>query len=385
MQRHLYTADHDEFRSVVREFVDREVVDNIERWEDERLIERDVWLAAGKQGLLGLTAPVEHGGAGQFRDYRFRNVVLEELARVHATSLASSFSLQDDIAIPYLASIGTAEQKQRWLPSMIAGETIGAIAMTEPGTGSDLRGIRTSGTRVDGGWVVNGAKTFITNGIHADLVITVVRTDPDGGSRGFSLMVVERGMAGFSRGRKLKKVGLHGQDTAELVFEDVFVPDENVLGEIGGGFGQLVHHLPLERLSIAAHAVAAASSVLASTLEYVDSRTAFGQPVADFQNTRFQLADVTTEIDVTRAYVDAAILAWNADELTVVDAAKAKMWATEMQNRVVDRCLQLHGGYGYMLEYPVGRAYQDARIQRIFGGTNEIMRQIIGQDLFGRR
>ncbi|KRB77777.1 acyl-CoA dehydrogenase [Nocardioides sp. Root190] len=385
MKRHLYNADHDEFRSIVREFVDREVVENIERWEDERLIDRDVWLAAGKQGLLGLGAPVEYGGAGQFRDYRFRNVVLEELARVHATSLSSSFSLQDDIAIPYIASIGSDEQKQRWLPPMIAGETIGAIAMTEPGTGSDLRGIRTSGTRVDGGWVVNGAKTFITNGIHADLVIAVVRTDPDGGSRGFSLMVIERGMTGFSRGRKLKKVGLHGQDTAELVFEDVFVPDENVLGDIGGGFGQLVHHLPLERLSIAAHAVAAASSVLTSTVQYTDSRTAFGQPVADFQNTRFQLADVVTEIDVTRAFVDAAILAWNADELTVVDAAKAKMWASEMQNRVVDRCLQLHGGYGYMIEYPVGRAYQDARIQRIFGGTNEIMRQIIGQDLFGRR
>lgn len=385
MKRHLYNADHDEFRSVVREFVDREVVDHIERWEEERLIDRDVWLAAGKQGLLGLSAPVEYGGADQFRDYRFRNVVLEELARVHATSLASSFSLQDDIAIPYIASIGTDEQKQRWLPAMVAGEVIGAIAMTEPGTGSDLRGIRTSGTRVDGGWVVNGAKTFITNGIHADLVVTVVRTDPEGGSRGFSLMVVERGMTGFSRGRKLKKVGLHGQDTAELVFEDVFVPDENVLGEIGGGFGQLVHHLPLERLSIAAHAVAAATAVLQSTLEYTDSRVAFGQPVADFQNTRFVLADVATEIDVTRAFVDASILAWNAAELTVVDAAKAKLWASEMQNRVVDRCLQLHGGYGYMLEYPVGRAYQDARIQRIFGGTNEIMRQIIGQDLVGRR
>ncbi len=385
MKRTLYTSDHDEFRSVVREFVEREVVDNIERWEDQRLIDRDVWLAAGKQGILGLTAPVEHGGAGQFRDYRFRNVVLEEMARVHATSLSSSFSLQDDIAIPYVASIGDDEQKARWLPRMIAGELIGAIAMTEPGTGSDLRGIRTSGARVDGGWVVNGAKTFITNGIQSDLVITVVRTDPDGGSRGFTLMVVEREMAGFSRGRKLKKVGLHGQDTAELVFEDVFVPDANVLGEVGGGFGQLVHHLPLERLSIAAHAVAASTSVLDATLAYTDSRIAFGQPVADFQNSRFVLADVATEIDVTRAYVDQAILAWNDAELSVVDAAKAKLFASEMQNRVVDRCLQLHGGYGYMLEYPVGRAFQDARIQRIFGGANEVMRQIIGRDLVGRR
>ncbi|MDQ6523451.1 acyl-CoA dehydrogenase family protein [Nocardioides sp. LHD-245] len=385
MKRSLYTADHEEFRSVVREFVDREVVDNIERWEEERLIDRDVWLAAGKQGILGLPAPVEYGGAGQFRDYRFRNVVLEELARVHATSLASSFSLQDDIAIPYLTSLGNDEQKARWLPRLVAGELIGAIAMTEPGTGSDLRGIRTSGARVDGGWVVSGAKTFITNGIHSDLVITVVRTDPEGGSRGFTLMVVERDMPGFSRGRKLNKVGLHGQDTAELVFEDVFVPDANVLGEIGGGFGQLVHHLPLERLSIAAAAVAGSTAILQSTVEYVDDRVAFGQPIADFQNTRFVLADVATEIDVTRAFVDQAIRSWNAEELTVVDAAKAKLWASEMQGRVVDRCLQLHGGYGFMLEYPVGRAYQDARIQRIFGGANEIMRQIIGQDLFGRR
>jgi alkylation response protein AidB-like acyl-CoA dehydrogenase len=385
MKRHLYTADHEAFRQVVKEFVEREVVGNVERWDQQRLIDRDVWQAAGKQGVLGLSVDEEYGGAGQRRDYRFRNVLLEELAKVHATSLASSFSLQDDIAMPYISSLGTPEQKQRWLPAMAAGELIGAIAMTEPGTGSDLRGIRTSGRKVDGGWVVNGTKTFITNGIQSDLVITVVRTDPDGGSRGFSLLVVERGMDGFSRGRKLDKVGLHAQDTAELIFEDVFVPEDNLLGELGAGFGQLVHHLPLERLSIAAHAVAVADSILASTIAYVDERVAFGQPIADFQNTRFELADVATEVAVTRAFVDQAILAFNDDDLTVVDAAKAKLWASEMQNRVIDRCLQLHGGYGYMLEYPVGRAFQDARIQRIFGGTNEIMKQIIGRDLFGRR
>ncbi|MET7399940.1 acyl-CoA dehydrogenase family protein [Dactylosporangium sp. NPDC005572] len=385
MKRHLYTADHEQFREVVREFVARAVAGNLQRWDRDRLIDRDVWLAAGKQGVIGLSAPEEYGGAGQHGDYRYRNIVLEEFAKVHATALASSFSLQDDIAIPYVTALGTAAQKRRWLPPMASGERIGGIAMTEPGTGSDLRGVRTSGRKVDGGWVVNGAKTFITSGINADLVITVVRTAPEGGSRGFSLLVVERDMPGFTRGRKLDKVGLHAQDTAELFYDDVFVPDENVLGELGGGLKQLAGLLPLERLSIAAHAVAVATAVLADTLAYTNERHAFGQPIADFQNTRFELASMATEIDVTRAFVDQAILAHGEGELSVVDAAKAKLFASEMQNRVIDRCLQLHGGYGYMLEYPVGRAFQDARIQRIFGGANEIMKEIIGRDLVGRR
>lgn len=384
MKRRLYEPDHEAFRESVREFVATEVTPNLEKWDDQRLIDREVWLAAGKQGIIGLPAPAEYGGGGT-SDYRFRNVVLEELARVHATSVASSFSLQDDITIPYVAKLGTAEQRAKWLPGMCSGEIITAIAMTEPSTGSDLRAIRTSAQKVDGGWLVNGSKTFITSGIQSDLVITVARTDPAGGSRGFSLLVVDRDMAGFSRGRKLDKIGLHAQDTAELFFDDVFVPEENLLGELGGGFGQLVDNLPLERLSIAAHAIAVSDSILASTLEYTTMRTAFGQPVADFQNSRFELAEIATELDVTRAFVDQAILANNAGELTVVDAAKAKWWASDVQNRVIDRCLQLHGGYGYMLEYPVARAFQDARIQRIFGGTNEIMKQIIGRDLVGRK
>lgn len=384
MIRRLYTDDHQAFRDTVREFVRREVAENIDRWEEERLIGRETWLAAGQHGLIGLSAPEEFG-AGQAKDYRFRNVVMEELNSVGATSLASSFSLQDDIVIPYLDGLGTEEQKARWLPRMASGELIGAIAMTEPGTGSDLRGIKSTGMKVDGGWIVNGSKTFITSGIHADLVIVVVRTDPTGGSRSFSLLVVERGFEGFERGRKLKKIGLHGQDTAELSFTDVFVPEENLLGEVGGGFGQLVSKLPLERLSIAAQAIASADSVFKQTVEYTDNRRAFGQPVADFQNTRFELAQMSTELDVTRNFVDQAILAFNAGELTVVDAAKAKLWASEVQNRVIDRCLQLHGGYGYMIEYPVARAFQDARIQRIFGGTSEIMREIIGRDIVGRR
>jgi alkylation response protein AidB-like acyl-CoA dehydrogenase len=383
VKRDLYDEDHEAFREVVREFVAREVTPNIERWEEQRLIDRDVWLAAGKQGILGLTAPEHLGGAAG--DYRYRMVVHEELGKAFASSLASSFSLQDDILIPYVVELGNEEQQQRWLPQMIAGELIMAVAMTEPGTGSDLQGIRTSATKVDGGWVVNGSKTFITSGIQSDVVITVCRTDPDGGPRGFTLLAVERDFEGFSRGRKLKKVGLHGQDTAELSFEDVFVPDANVLGEVGGGFGQLKHMLPLERLSIAAWAVGITSAVLAETVQYTKDRTAFGQPIVDFQNTRFELAEMTTELNVTRSFVDSAIKAYNAGELTDVDAAQAKYWATEVQNRVVDRCVQLHGGYGFMLEYPVGRAYQDSRVQRIFGGTNEIMKHIIGRSIAAGR
>lgn len=384
MQRGLYDSDHEAFRDTVRTYVQREVVPHIQTWEDDRLVSKDAWLAAGKQGVVGLSGPEDCGGAG-LSDYRYRNVVMEELAKVGANSLSSSFSLQDDILIPYVAALATDDQRARWLTPMCSGETIAAIAMTEPGTGSDLKGIRTTGTKVEGGWRVSGSKTFITSGILSDIVVVVTRTSPEGGSDGFSLLVVERDMPGFSRGRKLKKMGLQGQDTAELFFEDVFVPEANLLGTEGGGFRQLMHHLPLERLSIAANAIASADAALSWTVDYVQQRSAFGQPIADFQNTRFVLADVATELDVTRAYVDKAILAYNAGDLSAVDAAKAKVWATEVQGRAVDRLLQLFGGYGYMLEYPIARAYQDARVQRIYGGTSEIMKQIISRDLIGRR
>jgi alkylation response protein AidB-like acyl-CoA dehydrogenase len=384
VQRGLYTQEHESFRQTVRTYVEREVLPHLEEWDAQRLISREAWLAAGRQGIVGLSGPAECGGGGM-TDYRFRCVVQEELARVGAASLQSSFALHDDIVIPYFTSLATPEQRRRWLVGMCAGEKIAAIAMTEPGAGSDLRGIRTTAQRVADGWLINGAKTFITSGYQADLVVVVARTGDGNGSDDFSLLVVESGTPGFSRGRKLDKIGLAAQDTAELFFDNVLVPAENLLGTEGGGLRQLMHHLPLERLSIAVTAIAAADAALAWTLDYVQQREAFGQPIADFQNTRFVLAEVATELDVTRAYIDKAVLAVGEGTLTAVEAAKAKLWATEVQGRVIDRLLQLYGGYGYMNEYPIARAYRDARVQRIFGGTSEIMKLIIGRDLVGRR
>jgi alkylation response protein AidB-like acyl-CoA dehydrogenase len=384
VRRTLYDPDHEAFRDVVRQFVEREVVPSQQRWDDNHLIDRDTWLAAGKQGIIGTWVPEEYGGGG-IRDYRYRCVVMEELAAVAAGSLASGIALQDDIALPYLLDLGTAEQKERWLPPMVAGERIGAIAMTEPGAGSDLQGIRTSAQRDGDDWILNGSKTFITNGINADLVIVVARTDPSAGSRGFSLLVVERGMKGFERGRHLQKIGLQAQDTAELSFQDVRVPSSNVLGQLGGGFTHLMERLPLERLSIAVQALTAARAALNWTVDYTKERSAFGKPIASFQNAAFEMADMSSELDVLQAYLDASVLAFNAGELTAIDAAKGKLRATELQKRVVDRCLQLFGGYGYMLEYPIARAYVDARIQTIYGGTSEIMKTIIARDLTGLR
>jgi long-chain-acyl-CoA dehydrogenase len=384
VRRNFYEPDHEAFREVVQAFIKREVEPNNEKWEEQRSVDRQAWLAAGQQSLIGLGIPEEYDGGGT-TDFRFRCVVMEEFARAGATSISSGFGLQDDIAIPYIVDLGTDEQKSRWLPKMASGECIGAIAMTEPGAGSDLQGIRTTAVRDGDEWVVNGAKTFITNGINSDLVIAVARTDPNAGSRGISLLVVERGMPGFSRGRKLDKIGLHGQDTAELFFDDVRVPATNLLGREGGGFVHLMERLPRERMSIAFMGLASARAALGWTVEYTANRTAFGQPIAAFQNTQFELASMVTEVDVLEAYVDKAVLALNAGELTVVDAAKAKLWATDVQNRVLDRCLQLFGGYGYMSEYPIARAFTDARVQKIYGGTSEIMKTIIARDITGLR
>ncbi len=379
----FYTADLEHYRASVREFVRREIEPNYLAWEEDRLVDRFAWLAAGKNGIIGLSVPEEFGGGGE-PDYRYQMVVTEELAAVGATSYSISIGLQDDVILPYIAELSTAEQKQRWLPGMVSGELIGAIAVTEPGAGSDLQGIRTAAVRDGDGWVLNGSKTFITNGIHADLVIVFARTDPDSGSRGYSLFVVKRDDPGFSRGRKLDKVGIPGQDTAELFFENVRVGPENVLGEIGQGLIYLMQRLPRERMMLAVQGIAGAEAALSWTRDYVFDRTAFGKPIGDLQATRFELADLETEVDVSRAFVQNAALGLNQGTLTAAEASKAKLWATEMQVRVTSRCLQLFGGYGYMNEYPIARAYRDCRVQTIYGGTSQIMKEIIGRDIAGR-
>lgn len=380
MRRSIFTEDHEAYRETVREYLAREIIPHYEKWEDERLIDRSAWLAAGKAGVVGLSVPEEFGGPGE-PDYRYRYVVAEEIARTGTTSFGTGLGTQDDITIPYICDLGTQEQKERWLPGMASGELICAIAMTEPDTGSDLQGIKTSAVRDGDDWVVNGQKTFITSGIHADLVIVAARTDASAGSHGYSLFVVERGMHGFSRGRKLKKVGLAGQDTAELTFVNVRVPAANLLGTEGRGLVHLMERLPRERLSIGVSAIASARAAYEWARNYVFERQAFGQAIGDLQNTRFVLAELLTEIDVTQTYIDNAVLALNEGELTAVEAAQAKWWASELQKRVVDRCVQLHGGYGYMMEYPIARAFVDSRIQTIYGGTTEIMKEIIGRNI----
>ncbi len=378
MRRTLFDDEHEDFRASWRTFLEREVAPHYDRWERERLVPHDVFEKAGGYGFLGMAVPEEHGGAG-VDDFRFNAVLSEEAQRAGLGSVHLGMSVHSDICLPYFLSYATEEQKQRWLPGLVSGELIAAIAMTEPGTGSDLAGIATSAVRKDGEYVVNGAKTFITNGINADLVVTAVRTDRGERHRGLSLLVVERGTPGFERGRNLEKIGTHAQDTAELFFDDARVPAENLLGNEGEGFAYLVSNLPQERLSIAVAAVAAADAALGWTVEYVRDRKAFGTPIGSFQNTRFELAEMRTEVDVGQAYVDRCVEALNAGELTAEDAAGAKWWCTELQGRVVDRCLQLHGGYGYMLEYPIARAYADARVTRIYGGSNEIMKEIVGR------
>lgn len=375
MESDLFETDHEEFREVVREFVAREVQPNLERWDEQREIDRETWLAAGRQGLLGLAVPEEYGGPGE-TDYRYRMILQLEIARVGASSLQSGFSTNDDIVLNYLLRHATPEQAKRWLPGFVTGETIGAIAMTEPGAGSDLRGITTSAVPDGDGWLINGAKTFITSGILADLVIVFARTGDS-----FSLFVVEDGTPGFTRGRKLDKVGLRAQDTAELSFDQVHVPADNLLGEVGQGLAYLKQSLPLERLGIAIAGQASADAVLDWTVEYVKERTAFGRRIADFQVPAHKLAHLRTAVEVSRAYIDRCVREWNAGTLSPVDAAKAKAWATDLQHEVIDAGVQLHGGYGYMLEYPVARAFVDARVQRIYGGANEIMTDIVAKDL----
>jgi alkylation response protein AidB-like acyl-CoA dehydrogenase len=378
VQSALYEAEHDAFRAMVRDFLAKEVVPHHAAWEEAGQVDRSVWLKAGEQGLLGMDVAEEFGGGG-VTDFRYNAVLAAEVTRVGASGLG--FTLHNDVVAPYLIKLATDEQKARWLPRFVSGELITAIAMSEPGAGSDLQGLTTTARRDGDEWVLNGSKTFITNGILADLVIVVARTDPDAGARGFSLLVVERGMAGFERGRKLDKIGMKAQDTAELFFTDVRVPAANLLGTEGQGFFHLMNNLPQERLSIAAVAVAASRIVLDLTVDYCKSRTAFGRPIGKFQNTRFELAEMHTEVTIAETYLEKAIGEHNAGRFTVEDAAMAKWWTTELQKRVVDRCLQLHGGYGYMLEYPVAKAFLDSRVQTIYGGTTEIMKEIVGRSL----
>ena len=380
MRTDLFSEDHELFRESVRAFVGKYVEPHMQRWDSERLIDRDTWRAAGAQGLLGLSVPEEFGGPGE-TDYRFRVVIQEEIARVGASALQSGFSTNDDIVLNYLLRHADDDQRRRWLPGFVTGETIGAIAMSEPGAGSDLRGIGTTAVRDGDHWVINGSKTFITSGILADLVIVFAKTDPTAGSQGFSLFVVEDGTPGFSRGRKLDKVGLHAQDTAELFFDNVRVSDKELLGELGGGFTYLMQSLPLERLGIGIAGQVSAEAVFDWTMAYVKEREAFGKPIGRFQGLGFTLAELAAGIEVSRAYIDRCVREHNAGTLTAVDAAKAKLWATELQDKVIDAGVQFHGGYGYMMEYPVAKAFIDARVQRIYGGTNEIMKEIIHRDL----
>ncbi len=380
MRRTLYDADHEAFRDTVRTFLAKEVVPHAAEWDRAGIVPRELFAAAGAQGLLGMAVPEELGGGGA-PDFRFNAVLGEEVMRAGVAGPGAGLCLVNDVCLPYFLDLATDEQRARWLPGIVSGELIPAIAMTEPGAGSDLSAIATTAVRDGDEWVVDGAKTFITNGINADLVVTVVRTDPAQRHRGLSLLVLERGMPGFERGRNLDKLGQHAQDTAELSFTGVRVPAANLLGEEGRAFAHLVDRLPQERLGIAVGGVAGAAAALGWTLEHVRTRTAFGQPIGSFQNTRFRLAEVSTEVDVAQAFVDACVLALNDGALTAEDAAKAKWWCTELQGRALDTCLQLFGGYGYMTEYPIARAWADARVTRIYGGTTEIMKEVIGREL----
>jgi alkylation response protein AidB-like acyl-CoA dehydrogenase len=361
--------------------VQREITPNAEQWENDGIVPRDLFAKAGAAGFLGMAVPEELGGAG-VDDFRFNAVIDEELAWAGAVGSGLGFTLHNDVCLPYFLELCSPDQRSRWLPGLADGSLIAAIAMTEPNVGSDLAGIATRAEATgDGGYRLNGTKTFITNGINCDLVIVAARTDRESKHGGLSLFVVERDMDGFTRGRNLEKLGQHAQDTAELFFENVDVPAENILGEVGKGFAYLVRNLAQERMSLAVLAVAAADASVRWTVDYVRDRKAFGAPIGSFQNTRFELAECRTEVEVSRAFVDRCLTKLVEGSLGPEEAAMAKWWATDMQGRVIDRCLQLFGGYGYMREYPIANAWADARVMRIFGGTNEIMKEIIGRSM----
>ena len=379
MKRTIYDEDHEAFRASVKEFLDRQVVPNLEEHAAQKAIPREFWIEAGKQGFLGLEIPEEYGGS-EAGDYRFNAVLTEELAKVNM-ALPSCVGIHADIVAPYLVHLTTDEQKKRWLPGFCTGELLTAIGMTEPSGGSDLAALKTTAVRDGDYWVLNGSKTFITNGYSADLVIVAARTSPEKKARGITLFGVETDRPGFSRGRKLDKVGQDESDTAELFFEDLRVSDDDIIGELDGGFIHMMTFLPQERLGSAITNLAHAAQILDETLQYCKERKAFGQSIGHFQHNKFLLAELYTQVEVTQAYLDQCVLAHTRQELTPIDAAKAKWWSAQVQSEVLDHCVQLFGGYGYMNEYRVARAWRDARVTKIWAGTNEIMKELIGRDL----
>jgi alkylation response protein AidB-like acyl-CoA dehydrogenase len=375
--RTLFDEEHEALAESYERFIRKEAVPNREQWERDGIMPREFYTRAGAHGFLGLAVPEEYGGPG-VTDFRFNVVINEVTSRLGLAGLTAGIQLHNDVCLPYFLNYCTTEQRERWLPGLVTGELLSAIAMTEPGTGSDLAGIATTAIRQGDHYVVNGSKTFITSGINSDVIVTAVRTDP-ADARGISLLVVERDTPGFSRGRNLDKIGWHAQDTAELFFHEARVPAANLLGQEGQGLRYMAANLHQERLAIAVSAVAVSEAALQWTLDYVKGRKAFGRPIGSFQHSRFVLAEMRTEVEIARIFIDHCVHALNQKRLTAEQGAMAKWWTTELQGRVVDACLQLHGGYGYMSEYPIARAYADARVTRIFGGTNEIMKEIIGK------
>lgn len=378
----LSQQDRELFRDTFRKFLKNEVAPYYEQWEKDEIFPRELWHKLGQNGFLAVDVPEEYGGYGA--DFALSAIVIEEFSRHNYMALASSVSVHSDIVTPYIFHLGTEQQKQQWLPKMVSGEAVGAIAMTEPGAGSDLQGMRTSAVLKDGQYSINGQKTFITNGQHCDVIVVAAKTDPSAGARGITLFTVDTTLPGFERGRNLEKMGLHCGDTSELFFDNVTVAEADVLGGLGKGFANLMNELPRERLILAISAVMACEGMMESTIEYVNERKAFGMAVSQFQNTRFKLAELKTQVEVNKAYINQCTRQYEQGALSAVEASMAKLSSTELQSRVADECLQLFGGYGYMMEYGIARAYMDARIQRIYGGTSEIMKEIVARSLVGK-
>ncbi|HET8707621.1 MAG TPA: acyl-CoA dehydrogenase family protein [Pseudomonadales bacterium] len=382
MSAQLDPSELNAYRDTLVKFLENEVRPVFEQWERDGLMPREFWNVLGENGFLCVDIPEEYGGIGA--PYAYAPLAVQESSRAGFGSLATGISVHSEIVAPYIWHLGTEEQKQYWLPKMVTGEAIGAIAMTEPGAGSDLQGMRTTAVKDGNEYVINGSKTFITNGQHADVVVLAVKTDPAAGAKGVTLFLVDAKTPGFSRGRKLEKMGLHSQDTSELFFDNMRVPESAVLGQVGRGFIHLMEELPRERLTIAVQALGAAEGALAATVAYVTERKAFGAPISALQNTRFKIAEMKTEIALNAAFIKECMAKYENRELDVPTAAMVKLASTEMQCRIIDECLQLHGGYGYMMEYPISRFYIDARIQRIYGGTSEVMKEVIARSVVGR-